>query len=182
MTITPPTSGSDPESLPEGHENALPPPAPRAFKVTQAVIIDRPVAEVFAFRCALASSPDWRRGVVTANLNPPGPISVGSCCTELRTAPDDATEEWRLLVSDYESGALLGIIGECADTVVRERHVFVGEGGVTRYTLSADVTGGAVSSAAYHKALLDTLLQLKWALEGVGRLHLNVARRSQVRA
>ncbi len=149
-----------------------------SYELSQTVIIDQPAAKVFAFRSALANSPEWRRGVVSATLQSLGPIQVGSTCTEVRSAAADCTEEWILEVSDYEPESLLGIVATKGETRIQERHTFVGQGGVTRYTVSVAVTGGAVPGATYRKLLLENLLQLKWMLERVPRSRLSIPRRS----
>jgi len=148
----------------------------RAFTLTQTVIIDRPVAAVFAYRCALANSPDWHRGVVTARLTPPGPIWVGSHCTETRSRGDD-TEVWEIDVTDYEPNNLLGMVCRSGGLEVKESHQFSADGLNTRYVATADVTGSSLSGSAFQKVLLETLLQLKWAVEGVPSVGSALARR-----
>lgn len=144
-----------------------PPPVAKVVKLAQTVIIDRPCGTVFAFRSALAKTPQWRRGVLSASLDPPGPIWVGSRCTEIRTAPEDSTEQWELEITQYEPASVLGIVARRGETEVRELHRFVREGDVTRYTVAVEVTGGSLSSSVFQKQLLENLLQLKWALEAV---------------
>lgn len=145
-----------------------PPPnaAAKVVKLAQTVIVDRPCAAVFAFRSALANTPEWRRGVISASVDPPGPIWVGSRCTEIRTAPEDSTEQWELEITEYEPASALGIVARRGETQVRELHRFACEGDVTRYTVSVEVTYGSLSGSALQKQLLENLLQLKWALEG----------------
>lgn len=145
---------------------APPAAAPRAFKLAQTVIIDRPSQVVFAFRSALGNSPQWRRGVVSASVDPPGPIWVGSHCTEIRSASEEATEAWDLEVTGYEPTGVLEIFGRAGDAEVRERHLFGAEGDSTRYTVTVEVSGGTVSGPAFQRQLLEGLLQLKWTLEG----------------
>jgi uncharacterized protein YndB with AHSA1/START domain len=138
-----------------------------AFKVVQTVIVDRPPATVFAYRAELAKTPEWHRGVVSASLESMDPIAIGSRCTELRKGAGDSTEDWELEVTDYEPTVLLSIINRCDEWEVSELHQFANYGPATRYTVTADVTGSPVPGGAYQKALVQSLLQLKWALEGV---------------
>jgi len=152
----------------------------RAFKLAQTVIVDRPPATVFAFRSSLTNSPEWRRGVVSACLNPPGPVWIGSHCTEVRSGPDETTEEWELEVTDYQPSNVLEIAVHHGDAQVQERHSFAQEGEATRYTVTVDVTGGALSGPAYQKALLESLLQLKWALEGARTLGWGAPKKSRL--
>ena len=142
------------------------PTAPKVVKLAQTVIIDRPCGTVFAFRSALVNSPEWRRGVVSANLDELGPIGVGSHCIETRSGPDDSTQEWDLEITEYERGTLLGIVERRGEITVQERHCFDPEGAATRYTVAVEATGGSLSGAAFQKQLLENILQLKWALEG----------------
>lgn len=149
-----------------------PVPGPRrvstwSFKAVQTVIVERPPAMVFAYRCALGKTPEWHRGVVSASVAPVGPIGIGTRCTELRKGAGDSTEDWELEVTGYEPVVLLGIINRCGDWEVSERHQFASHGPATRYTVTAEVTGSSVPGGAFQKALVQSLLQLKWALEGV---------------
>lgn len=50
-------------------------------------------------------------------------------------------------------------------TLWDERHVFVREGGATRYTFAMEVTGSTLPGATIQKQMVKTALQLKWALE-----------------
>ena len=153
------------------------PPRIWSFKIAQTVIVERPLAEVFAFRCFLASTPEWRRGVVSASVDSMGPIGVGTRCTELRTGSGESREDWEIEVTGYEPSALLGIVNRCGAMEVCECHQFASSGPATRYTVSADVTGSLLPSSAYQKVFLATLLQMKWALEGVPNLGLANTRR-----
>lgn len=135
------------------------------MKFTQTIIVALPPESVFAFRRALANSPAWQRGVVSASLETPGPIRVGSRCTELRNGAQGAVDEWQLEVTEYEPGQVLGISGQWGLTRWEERHVFVTEGPSTRYTLSVEVTGSPSPPGAIQRQIVETMLQLKWALE-----------------
>lgn len=149
-------------------EAVTPPPEVRVrvVKVSQTVIIYRPSAAVFAFRGALTNTPIWQRGILSTSLDAPGPIWVGSRCTEIRSGPDESTEEWQLEVTDYEPNTLLGILVRRGETQIQERHLFLAEGDATRYTVAVEATGGTLSGAAVQKQLVEHLLQLKWLLEG----------------
>jgi len=138
-----------------------------SFKVVQTVIVERPPATVFAYRAELAKTPEWHRGVVSASVASMGPTAIGTRCTELRRGTGDSTEDWELEVTSYEPMAVLGISNRCGSWEVCECHEFDGHGPGTRYTVTAEVTGSSVPGGAYQKALVQSLLQLKWALEGI---------------
>lgn len=135
------------------------------MKFTQTIIVARPPEWVFAFRCAMGNSPTWHRGVVSASLETSGPIRLGSRCTEVRNGKQGVIEEWQLEVTEYEPHRVLGISGHWDHTLWEERHVFTNEGSSTRYTLAIEVTGSTLPAGAIQKQLVETLLQLKWALE-----------------
>lgn len=138
------------------------------FKTAQTVIINRPSADVFAYRSELTNSPEWRRGVLSCNLETEGPIWIGTRAAETRSAgPDAPPEGWAFEVFDFEPGARLGIRASRGPTQLTELHEFSAQGGFTRYTVSVEVVGGSASASAFQKQLLENLLQLKWALEGV---------------
>lgn len=133
--------------------------------MAQTVIIVRPPLVVFAFRCAMANSPDWQRGVLSARLEAPGPVCLGSRCTEVRKGPQDSVEEWALEVTEYEPTRVLGISSCWEQIRCVERHLFAGEGGSTRYTYAVEVTGSPLPAATIQRQMVETALQLKWALE-----------------
>jgi len=51
--------------------------------VRESVIIERPVAEVFAFAGAYENDPRWRSGVVEMRQDPPGKPRVGTTTREV---------------------------------------------------------------------------------------------------
>jgi uncharacterized membrane protein len=137
----------------------------RPVKFTQTVIVSCPPERVFAFRCAITNSPNWRRGVVSASQSTLGPVNVGSRWTEVRSGPGGVTQEWELEIIEYDPSRVLGISGHHEQTQLEERHEFADEGGSTRYTVVLEVTGSSLPGAAIQKQLVETLLNLKWAME-----------------
>src|SRR5439155_7967816 len=115
-------------------------------------------------------------GVTSAQLTPPGPTLGGSHCTETRSHGDE-TEVWEIDVTDYEPNNLLGMVCRTGGLEVRESHQFSAYGLNTRSMATAEVTGGSLSGSAFQKVLLETLLQLKWAVEGVSSVSSAVASR-----
>lgn len=53
------------------------------LRVTESVVIERPVAEVFAFGGAYENDPRWRAGVLEMRQDPPGSPSIGTMTREV---------------------------------------------------------------------------------------------------
>lgn len=53
------------------------------LRVTESVVIERPVAEVFAFAGAYENDPRWRAGVVEMRQDPPGSPRAGTMTREV---------------------------------------------------------------------------------------------------
>lgn len=132
----------------------------------QSIIISRPIASVFAYRCALQNVPSWRRDIVAADLDSPGPTQLGTRCRETRQGPNGAIQAWQLEVIEFEQDSVLGIVCSCGDERIDERHLFTPNDRDTRYTLCLEVTGSSVPPAAIHRKTVEALLNLKWAVEG----------------
>jgi len=53
-------------------------------KVELSIVVNRPVAEVFAFVVDPANNKKWQEGLVESRLTSPGPVGVGSQITDVR--------------------------------------------------------------------------------------------------
>lgn len=54
------------------------------IKVEHSIIIDRPVAEVFAFVTDPANNPQWQEGVTESRLESSGPMQAGAHIVDVR--------------------------------------------------------------------------------------------------
>lgn len=54
------------------------------IKVEHSVVINRPLAEVFAYMCNPANEPKWQDGVVDAHISSGGALGVGTEISETR--------------------------------------------------------------------------------------------------
>ena len=137
------------------------------MKLTQTIIVSRLPEKVFAFRCDLANTPTWQRGVVSAILETPGPVGLGSRCAEVRNGPQSSLDDWNIEITECDPSHVLCLTAQCAEAQWEERHEFVMDGTKdTRYTLAIEVTHSTVPAAKIQKQIVETLLQLKWAMEG----------------
>ena len=137
------------------------------MKLEQSIIIDRPIEEVFAYRSALHQTAEWQRDVIATDLFTEGPIALGTQGTERRQgASDEASLEWDLEITEFELNRVLGIVSRCGDVRVHERDMFAPDEGNTRYTTCMEMTGSKVPAAAFHRKTIESLMTLKWRLEG----------------
>lgn len=136
------------------------------MKLEQTIIIARPVEEVFAYRSALENAAEWQRDVVTSELAAPGTPAIGTRGIEVRSRPNGDTEEWDLEITEFQQDRVLEIMARCGSVCMAERHVFVRDQRDTRYTLSLDIVGSSLGVAAVQRKIVETLMNLKWQLEG----------------
>jgi hypothetical protein len=142
--------------------------APPAKSAQQSIVVDCPLADVFAFGCDLAKRCQWQRGTVTGQLIDPDIAELGARCTETRKGPGGATEEWALEVVAFERDDLLTIRAECACGCVLERHVFAIDPSSTkrtRYTLTLEATGTRWTTGDLQRQIVDHLIHFRDCVE-----------------
>jgi len=135
-------------------------------KLQQSIIIDRPMAEVFAYRSALHQTGEWQRNVVATALLAAEPIALGSRGTEQRLGQREEVSEWELEVTEFEPNSILGIMSRCGDMRVEERVVLAPDEKNTRYTVCMEMTGSPLPTAAFHRQTIAALVSFKRRLEG----------------
>jgi len=54
------------------------------IKIELSIVVNRPVAEVFAFVIDPANNKKWQEGLVESRLTSPGPVGVGTQITDVR--------------------------------------------------------------------------------------------------
>ena len=77
------------------------------IKVEHSVVINRPVAEVFAFITDVANEPKWQDGVISAQATSAGAVSVGSEAIETRKFMGRYMKS-KLKVTAYEANKKFG--------------------------------------------------------------------------
>jgi uncharacterized membrane protein len=135
-------------------------------KLQQSIIIDRPIAEVFAYRSALHQTAEWQRNVIATDLLEVGPIALGSRGTEQRLGQREEVLEWQLEVTEFEPNSVLEIMSRCGDVRVQERVMLAPDEANTRYTVCLEMTGSRLPTAAFHRQTIEALMTFKWRLEG----------------
>jgi len=135
------------------------------MKLEQTIIIARPVEQVFAYRSALQNTVDWQRDVLQSEVATPDGPCIGTRGIEQRSAGNGGTEEWELEITEFEQDRVLGIASRCGSVCIAERHLFVREGGDTRYTLALEMTGSRLPLSTVQRKTVETLMNLKWQIE-----------------
>ena len=114
-------------------------------RVRAAVVIDRPVAEVFAFVADLRHDPQWFRGVHEVRV-------VSSMDSGVGTEYEQVTRLFgvsfvaRVLMTEYEPPHRAALLALRSGTPFRAVYTFepLDSGRSTRYTLDADVSGAGL--------------------------------------
>src|SRR3990172_3936199 len=78
------------------------------FKVEFSTVINRPVAEVFAYVTDPSNNAKWQDGLVESRLETPGPIGVGSKAVDVRKFLGRKLE-LKLEVTAYKPGKRFGL-------------------------------------------------------------------------
>jgi uncharacterized protein YndB with AHSA1/START domain len=113
---------------------------------TNAVTIERPVHDVFAFVADPENVPKWNYAIVETRKTSEGPVVVGSTYRQLRSLPTRSEETLRVteLVPDRRF-TIRGDIGPFAGTLTYE---FEDLDGRTRLTNTAHLEGRGVMKLA----------------------------------
>jgi carbon monoxide dehydrogenase subunit G len=139
-----------------------------------AVIIRRPVEEVFAFLADFENVPRWNYAIVETKKVSPGPVGVGTTYRQTRSVPRRSEEGFEVTV--FEPARRLKVQGQIGPFRARVSYLLEPTGGGTRLTNAVDLGSSGLltlvaplaASRVKHAvaANLDTLKQL---LEGGGR-------------
>jgi hypothetical protein len=139
-----------------------------AKSAQQSIVVDCPLAEVFAFASDLAKRCRWQRGTLTGQIVDPEITELGARSTETRSASGGATEQWSLEITAFERDGLLTINAECAGGRVVERHLFTPDAssaGRTRYTLAFEATGTRWTAGDLQRQIVDQLIHFRDCVE-----------------
>jgi hypothetical protein len=174
MVLEPPL---EPVSTPTDLEEDQPAPSPRAavstapkvIKVAQTIVVACDPRLAFSVRWDVAGLRKWQRGIVSAEMESAKPLGLGSAWIERRTGPDESVIEWRVEVVDYQANQRVGLSVHRDQVLVDETHAFEPQDRFTKYTVSWEMTGGTTPAAALQKQLVESMLELKWAIEWPSR-------------
>ena len=120
--------------------------------ITQSVIVDRPVAEVWDFISNFENTTRWSRGVLEARQTSDGPLGVGSTLqTVVKAFGRRRTADY--LVTEYEPGHAFGFQVTSGPMATRARYSVEPAGAGTRLTAS-----GEVAATGLNKLLAPVLV------------------------
>jgi hypothetical protein len=116
-------------------------------KFSNAVTIDRPVHDVFAFVSDLENVPKWNYAIVETRKISSGPVAVGTRYLQIRSEPRRSEES--LEVIDLEPDRRLAVRGDLGPFVGTLVYEFEEMGDATRLTNDAALAAhGALKMAA----------------------------------
>ncbi len=79
------------------------------MKFENTIVINKPVKEVFSYLADVERLPDWNYAIRRTTKVTPGPVHVGTRCTQERSLPHPMTEAPE--ITAYEQNVLLEISG-----------------------------------------------------------------------
>jgi hypothetical protein len=133
-----------------------------------AVIIQRPVEDVFAFLADFENLPKWNYAIVETTKVSPGPVEVGTTYRQTRSVPSRSQEGFQVTV--FESGSQLEVRGQIGPFRARISYLLEPTGSGTRLRNAVDLGSSGpltlvaplATSRVRHAvaANLDTLKQL----------------------
>ena len=109
------------------------------LRVTESVVIERPVAEVFTFAGTYENDPRWRAGVLEMRQDPPGSPSIGTMTREVMRVFGRRQVTVAKIV-EYEPNEMAAFESVEGPVPVRGYRAFEATDGGTRFTyeLSAE--------------------------------------------
>jgi uncharacterized membrane protein len=116
-----------------------------------AVVIDRPVADVFAYITDVRNLPDWQASAEKADWEGDGAVGVGSRMRERRTFVG-RTIETTLEVTAFEPDRLFELESAGGPIPLRVRHEFEPANGSTRVRVAAEGKPGGLFKLAERMA------------------------------
>ena len=143
---------------------------------TNTLIIDRPVADTFAFISDFENMPKWNYFVAETNSESPPGRGAGTIYRQRRR-----TDEQRFVVTDFEPDQLVAVRTLLPARDLQMRFTFEPHGGGTRLTDDWTLDTGLpwwldrISASRVSSAVRDNLAKLKELLER-GRVRLQDGR------
>jgi uncharacterized protein YndB with AHSA1/START domain len=135
-----------------------------------AVTIDRPVKDVFAFLADFENVPKWNYAIVETRQTSDGPVGVGTTFRQVRAVPSRSEETFQ--VTEFERNRRLAIRGGFGPLEGTMTYQLEPEDGGTRLTNSAQLEGRGLAKLAaplasrrIAEAVSENLTALKRLLE-----------------
>ena len=111
-------------------------------KVQESVVINRPLADVFAFVSDPRNDSKWRRDVVAVRSTSNRPPAVGSTFTWVVKPPAGREDEMEIELAEYEPHRRVRIRAMSGAMRPELTYLFEPVGGATRVTRAVDVRCG----------------------------------------
>ena len=109
------------------------------MKIEHSVIIDRPLAEVFAFVTDLRNETRWQPEIRSVTLEDPLPLMTGATFREERVTLG-RRYDWRFRITRFEAPRVIEIETITGTAPYRGARRFEAVGGATRVTESGELT------------------------------------------
>jgi uncharacterized protein YndB with AHSA1/START domain len=140
------------------------------MRFENAVVIDRPAREVFAFLADLENVPRWNYAIESTSKTSDGPVRVGTTYRQVRTLPSRSEES--LEVTELEPDRRLAVRGDLGPFAGTLTYVLEETDGRTRLVNTADLEARGVMRLAaplaagrVREAVAANLGELKRLLE-----------------
>jgi uncharacterized protein YndB with AHSA1/START domain len=105
------------------------------------IVINQPVAKVFAYVVDAANHTAWHESLLEATVTPDGPVGVGSVYRYVTNVMGSKIES-KLEVTAFEENKKWSVTTTGVPTPVETVYDFESEGGGTKLTLSMALSGG----------------------------------------
>jgi hypothetical protein len=128
------------------------------------VTISRPRAEVFGYLAELENLPRWNYAIAATRKLDPGPVTVGTRYSQLRTVP--ARREETFEVAEYEPDAKLTVHGRFGPFTGDLSYLLAADGGSTVLTNAVALDGPRLATRQIRSAVAANLAVLRQILEG----------------
>ncbi|HEX2153752.1 MAG TPA: SRPBCC family protein [Acidimicrobiia bacterium] len=135
-----------------------------------AVDIERPIEEVFAYLADFENIPDWNYAIVETQKTSEGPVGIGSTYRQVRSLPSRSEETFE--VTDYRSHQSLTISGTMGPFIGDLKYRLESTARGTRVTNEVDLQPrgmvglvGQLAGSRVKEAVATNLNELKRILE-----------------
>ena len=108
-------------------------------RIETAVVIQRPINQVFDYVIEPANLPDWAPGFLEATTTSEGPIKVGSTTTRITNFGGRQSESQHV-VTEFEPNKVMAVSTKSGPLKIKEIFAFKATNGGTRVTIAEEVT------------------------------------------
>jgi uncharacterized membrane protein len=142
-----------------------------AVNVSSSTTINKPVDQVFDYITNVANHPSWQAGIQSARIAPEGPVSLGSVYTYTSEVMGRKMDT-ALQVTQFEPNKTWGISTTGMPNPVLTLYSFEDAGGVTKLTISMELSGGfpaaaeGMIKAQTEKSVAEQVARIKQIVEG----------------